>query len=310
MAGQFTWLSPRLSLVISAALWGVVTVFAKELLGSVPPILFLGILLAPSVLALWIIVLAQRPVLVSWRSMTLVALLGWLNPGLSYTLTMLGLVHSSASVATLLWAVEPALIVVLAGLLLRERITPALALLTATAGVGATMASGATDPGILLSEGGLGAALIFAGALCCAVYNVISRRIVEHTEPLLMVAVQQAVGLAWAVAIWPLEWRASGIAPLLALTAREWLGGIACGLMYYALAYWLYLVALRSMPVSRAGNFFNLIPLFGIAGAHVFLGERLSAVQWAGAVIILASVIALQTRLASARSGAPTQSAA
>ena len=65
------------------------------------------------------------------------------------------------------------------------------------------------------------------------------------------------------------------------------------GLLYYAAAYWLYVAALRSVPAAVAGSYFNVIPVFGVTFAFVFLGERLSAVQWAGSAVILAAVFEL-----------------
>ena len=44
------------------------------------------------------------------------------------------------------------------------------------------------------------------------------------------------------------------------------------------------------MEASRAGLSLNLIPVFGLSTAYLFLGERLSAAQWAGAALILAAV--------------------
>jgi drug/metabolite transporter (DMT)-like permease len=85
---------PTVSLTLSAALWGIATVISKDLLASVPPITFLLIQLVPSVCVLWILVLATGTV--RWHG------LGLLNPGLSYTLSMLGLTETTASVATLL----------------------------------------------------------------------------------------------------------------------------------------------------------------------------------------------------------------
>lgn len=41
------WLSPSLSLVIACAFWAGGTIVSKELLGSVPPVLFLIIQLVP-----------------------------------------------------------------------------------------------------------------------------------------------------------------------------------------------------------------------------------------------------------------------
>lgn len=45
--------------------------------------------------------------------------------------------------------------------------------------------------------------------------------------------------------------------------------------------------------VAVAGGFLNLIPVFGIATAHMLLAERLTPAQWTGAGVILLSVLAL-----------------
>jgi drug/metabolite transporter (DMT)-like permease len=68
---------------------------------------------------------------------------------------------------------------------------------------------------------------------------------------------------------------------------------VLAGLMYYAAASWLYLTALKSVPATTASIFLNLQPVFGVAIAYVFLGERLTEGQWVGAVTIIVAVFAL-----------------
>jgi drug/metabolite transporter (DMT)-like permease len=63
------------------------------------------------------------------------------------------------------------------------------------------------------------------------------------------------------------------------------------GLVYYALAFWFYIVGLKKIPAGLAGFFLNLIPIFAVGGAYLFLGERLAVGQWVGAVLILAAVV-------------------
>lgn len=289
MARTSPGLAPTASLTIACALWGVATVIAKALLGSVPPITFLVLQLVPSVVVLWLLVAARGARPLRRNGLVPVALLGLLNPGLSYMLTMLGLTMTSASVATLLWAAEPALIVAAAWLLLRERVTLRFLAALAAAGGGVLLVSGTASDG-LAGAAGRGAALILAGVLCCALYTVLSRKIVAAIDPLPAVALQQTVGLAWAVAIWPLE--AGGGEPS-APAAGQLAAAALTGLMYYAGAFWLYLNALRSVTATAAGIFLNLTPVFGVATAFSFLGERLTASQWLGAVVILAAVLAL-----------------
>jgi drug/metabolite transporter (DMT)-like permease len=78
-----------------------------------------------------------------------------------------------------------------------------------------------------------------------------------------------------------------------------WMWGAAGGLVYYALAFWLYIIGLKRTSASLAALFLNLIPIFGVGGAFLALGERLARAQWAGALLILiavAGVLWLQPR--------------
>jgi probable blue pigment (indigoidine) exporter len=68
------------------------------------------------------------------------------------------------------------------------------------------------------------------------------------------------------------------------------------GVLYYGLAYWLYLSALRDVPASVAAVSFYLIPIFGVAGAFLFLGERLEPSQWVGVAVVLAAILVILRR--------------
>ena len=51
------------------------------------------------------------------------------------------------------------------------------------------------------------------------------------------------------------------------------------------------MIDLKQLPASMVGLFLNLIPIFGVGCAYLFLGERLTAVQWIGGTLILLAVI-------------------
>lgn len=303
MARHSLGLAPSLSLVAACACWAVATVIAKDLLATVPPLTVFVIQLLPGTALLWLLVLMRGLGRQSWRGLLQLALIGLLNPGLSYTLSMLGLARTTASVATLLWAAEPALILVLAWLILRETITPRLLLLTAVAGAAVLLVTGLASGGAPVAGSPAGAALILGGVLCCALYTVLSRRIAATIDPLFTVALQQTVGLAWALAIWPIELEGSAADALLALSPSSLAGAAISGLLYYAAAFWFYLRALQSVPAMTAGLFLNLTPVFGVAIAHVALGERLAESQWIGAAAILIAVVALLAWSPPAKAG-------
>ena len=224
MARHSHGLPPSASLILACALWAIATVISKDLLASVPPITFFVIQLIPSTLVLWVLVLVNGVQREHLTGLLPLALLGWLNPGLSYTLSMLGLTRTTASVATLLWAAEPTLIVAMAWFVLREAITIRLLVLIATAACGVLLVTGIADKGQSLTDSGYGVVLILGGVLCCALYTVLSRRIASRIDPLFTVAIQQTVGLVWALAIWQLE-HGAGINGVLALSQRDLVGG-------------------------------------------------------------------------------------
>jgi drug/metabolite transporter (DMT)-like permease len=180
-----------------------------------------------------------------------------------------------------------------AWLLLKEHVTPRFVLAIAAAAIGVTLVSGGGNGATIVGQSTYGSGLILAGVLCCALYTVVSRRIAQSIEPLSTVAIQQTVGLVWAIGVWLLQQRHVDFHVIASLTSTELSGAALSGLMYYAAAFWLYLNALRSVPATTASIFLNLTPIFGVATAYVFLDERLSLSQCAGAAIILVSVLLL-----------------
>ena len=113
-------------LVVACALWGGATVMNKALLVAIPPVSLLVIQLVPSAVVLWVAVLLSGLRLPKASLLVPLVMLGLLNPGISYTLSLMGLARISASVSTLLWAVEPLMVLAIAAVVLRERMTWAL----------------------------------------------------------------------------------------------------------------------------------------------------------------------------------------
>ena len=282
--------SATLSLMLSAACWGFATVMTKGVLQGVPPLTLLVAQLLVSVTFLWLIIAWRRVPVRFHKETILLSLTGLLNPGLAYTLGLLGQALTTASMSTLIWAAEPILILGLAWLTLRERMTPPLIVCAVIGVLGVTLVAGlnaSTSQANFLT----GNLLILAGVFCCALYSVISRRLINRLHPLLFVALQQTAAFLLVLALWPIELRQVGLSRLAGIRPGLWAWAAISGIVYYALAYWFYLTGLEKVPVSRASLFFNLIPVFGIGAAYVFLGERLGVIQWMGALLILGAMV-------------------
>lgn len=287
-------------LTVAAASWGVGTVISKVAVEEIPPFTLLPVQLAASVAVLAALMRASGMPLRG--SPPILARLGVLNPGIAYALGLAGLSWITASLSVLLWALEPLLILLLAGLFLREGITPRLVALSLVAAAGmvlivVTPASGGEWPGVVLSV---------AGIACCAAYTIIARRFVATSDSTAQVVLAQqsyALGFSIAVAavvglvgvqVWP-----PSVSPIALASAAS------SGVLYYAAAYWLYLTALRTIPASLAGSSFFLIPVFGVAAGSLLLGDRLEPIQWLGTVVVAVAVVAIALRPALDRPPQP-----
>ena len=289
-------------LTLAAACWGLGTVISKRAVAEIPPLTLLAIQLAVS-LAVLALLMRLRGVSVRAEAPALLGRLGVLNPGAAYALSLLGLATISASVSVTLWAIEPLLIVLLAGWLLHEQVSRRLILLTIAA-VGGMIAV-AYDP----SGAGtiIGVGLTLAGVGCCAVYSIVARRWLPEAESTTQVVfVQQAyaLGFALVVALAVLLLGGGALRVTPSLTAAG--SAVGSGALYYAGAYWFYLGALRNVPASRAVVSFYLIPIVGVASSIILLGERLQPWQWLGVAIVVGATLATvgQPEPAGSASGA------
>ena len=244
----------------------------------------------------------QRQGLTFPTALRRLGLLGVLNPGISYALGLVGLTYIAASLSVLLWATEPIMILLLAWLILGDRITKGVVIgaLLALAGVLLVV----FEPG---SQGQpVGVALTLLGVAACAVYTVITKRWMVTESTLQVVALQQASALTFAVLLLGVSALAGYQATSLTFSAEAWLSALASGALYYAAAFWLYLTGLRRINAATAGLYINLIPVFGIAASYVLLGERLSARQWLGAILIVTTMFVVIRSQSVASSSAQT----
>lgn len=280
-------------LILAAACWGLGTVVSKQAVAEIPPLTLLALQLAASVAFLAVVQRVRgAPAASRSREITILGRLGILNPGLAYALSLVGLTGISASMAVLLWATEPILIILLAAAVLGERLSRTIAAgsAAAVAGLGLVV----FDP----TAGGslLGVALTVAGVGVCAVYSVATRRWLAGASDstIAVVFAQQVYALTVALAVLGLAWLAGGAILPAGLTWAGAASAVVSGLLYYAFAYLAYLGALRSLPASVAAASFYLIPLFGVAAAAA-AGERLQPLQWVGAAIVVLAVAAITT---------------
>ena len=171
------------ALIAAAGCWGVGTVASKQVVDDVPPLTLLPVQLAASCAFLLVVAHVRREPLTWTPSVRRLAALGVLNPGIAYALGLLGLTTIAASMSVLLWALEPVAILLLAALVLRECIPPALAITVAVAMSGALLV--VYQPGATGDAVGVTLTVVSIGF--CALYTVLTRRLMLDDSSLTVV---------------------------------------------------------------------------------------------------------------------------
>ncbi|MEO1193160.1 MAG: DMT family transporter [Pseudomonadota bacterium] len=292
---------PTFFLVLSAALLSLGSVVAKGLLDGglglglqpIAPLPFLTCQLAGSLILLALLAARRRGGFALGSAARVLNMTGLVS-GVAALGTILALSFMPVGEASVIFATQPIVILILARLLLGEQIRLRVALLSLLAVLGVVVIlTGAVEG--TATDRRLGAAFALLATVAAAAYVVWMRQVSGATHPLAALFRVQAIGclaaaLAWAVGIafaWP---QAALPSPFSALAA----GGT--GALYYGVAFYVYLIGLARMEAGRAGVFLTLVPVFSIALAALLLGERFAAIQWMGAAVVLAALFALSRR--------------
>jgi drug/metabolite transporter (DMT)-like permease len=281
-------------LVAAAACWGTGTVVSKQVVDDVAPLTLLPVQLVASCAFLLVIALVRREPFAWTPPVRRLAALGVLNPGIAYALGLIGLTTITASMSVLLWALEPIAIMLLAALVLREHIPVGLAVGVAVAITGVLLV--VYQPGATGDSVGITLTVVSVGF--CALYSVLTRRLLLDDSSLTVVLTQQAAALVFAVALVTVVGFAGGTGwDLRGHGTGDWWGAAASGVLYYGAGFWFFVTGLRQVPASVAGAFLPLIPVFGLAAGYL-VGERLEPRQWVGAVVIVAATAVIAVRQA------------
>jgi drug/metabolite transporter (DMT)-like permease len=78
--------------------------------------------------------------------------------------------------------------------------------------------------------------------------------------------------------------------------------GVCCS----ALGYWFYVISLDVLGVPLSSVFINFVPVVTVIAGFFLLGERLSPLQWGGAVLVLSGVTLTMIEKGDKRENGPS----
>ena len=224
-----------------------------------------------------------------------VALLGLLVVPLNQGFFLFGMVRSTPSHASLLYALTPLVVFLLARVMIRER-TPWSALagiVIAFAGVILIL----TERGLKNEMGVLrGDLLILVAVFAWALYTVLSKPLLARYDGM---AVTTGAIVSGTLMTLPALLIPGAVPPLRSLTPPIWGAVLYLAIGTSVIAYPLYMYALRHLDTAKVAVAQNTQPVITSILSWIVFRERFTPAFFLGAALILAGVTWVETRRAA-----------
>ena len=287
-----SWLTrPYLLLIWAAFFWSANMVVGRGARDLIPPIAFNFWRWALALLILlpftWRGLVRERALILrEWRILGALALTGIT---VFHSFIYLGLSLSPAINGLLLFATSPLFFVLLAWLMIGERIAlgQALGVVASIAGAALVIARGDLDVllGLRFAPGDV---WLLAGVILWALYTVLLRHRPAGLPPLVLLTATIALALLLLLPLYALElWSGAR----LQLTGESLASLAYVALFPSVVAYIFWNRGVREVGPNAAGVTLQLMPVFGALLAVAFLGERLAGYHWLGGGLVVSGIL-------------------
>lgn len=265
-------------------LWGSQYVISKIALRTVPPVTLLALRYLVSVPALFI-VLRLRHALTpikkgDWPILFAIGFTGYFA---SFCLQMLGINRLTGSVSSLLGAMNPIFIPILAAFFLHERITPA-----KIACVALSMAGVVVIVGVDGTVDASGALLMLASVFLWSTASIIIRRVSGRYDPMQIALIAILCALPFTGGWSLIELQSAPCS----FTLESVLAVLYMGVLGTAVTHSLWNYSLRVMDASFCSMFYPMQPLVSSILGVLFLHEAVTPGFVIGALMICCGIMA------------------
>lgn len=218
-----------------------------------------------------------------------IALLGAVGVFLTFFLLHEGIESTSASTAAVIFSMNPVFTVLIATIILRERLG-----LMGWLGVGLGLAgafaavTGFRFSGLFSREDFLGGILVLVSAVTWSLYTVYGKRYSERYGSLVLSLLTMVSGSLLLAVLLTAQ---GGWGEMAGYGARAWAWLLYLGLVTVGIGYILYFEGMRRVPASRGASLFYLKPVLALLFAHFALGEPISYTLLLASVMVASGIL-------------------
>ena len=266
----------HLKLTIMALLWAGGFIAAKQITYQAGPftISFLRFFVVTMVLGV-IVAKREKFVKLNWSQFATVLIAAFLGEFCYNYFFFSGIKYIDASRGSVIISLVPIVIAVVSYSLFREKISVRRVLGIILSIVGAWVVISKGQVGAIINGTiGQGELFLMACTVCAAVFTLLSRQLLRQLSPTLTMFYISVFGTAFLFVPALIEMNQIPVQ----YASRSFL----LNLLYLSvgpsvIAVAIYYDAIKKVGPTRASQYMNLIPVFAVVLAFVFLGEQLSA---------------------------------
>jgi drug/metabolite transporter (DMT)-like permease len=283
-------------LVGMALLWGASWPAGKALATSMPPVTGAAwrFALALIFFGIWIFLIRRTPVRLTrrqWLGLGLAGVVGVFGYAVFF---MLGLERVPASRAALVITTNPVFTALFAAWLFGERFNAKIGFGMLLAATGALLVLTQGEPWKILTGGlSLGDWFLVGCIATWTGYTLLAKKLLVGIDALIANGGAALFGTAmlWLVA---LSWEGAAAAGVpLDFGVLGWLNLVFLALGATVLAYVWYFDGVAALGAGAAASYISLVPIFGVASAAIFLGEKLDWTLLVGGLFVVSGMIVM-----------------
>lgn len=274
-----------LSLVVAMLIFGSVGIFRRYIPLPSAAIAAIRGLVGAAFLLSFMLIRGEKPSGSAIRKNLLPLCLSGAFIGINWILLFEAYNHTTVSLATLCYYTAPVYVILLSPVILGDRLTGGKLLCTAASLVGMVLVSGVIGGGISGIGGimlGLGAAVFYAAVMLT---NKKFRDISAYDRTLVQLTIAGAVVLPYSL----IAERAAIARAIPKMDLRAVVMLLTLAIIHTGLSYAMYFGSFMHLKAQTAALFSYIDPVAALVLSAVILGEKMGAVEFVGAVLIIGS---------------------